>query len=74
MSRRLRSPLVEGSSPSVGALPLERLADVLEALEQIRLYLPVYRVIKAKTGSKQQALDAIKFLAQFDDEYKGDPL
>lgn len=43
-------------------------ADIYEALERLKLYTPVYLSVLKKTGSKEQALEAIKYLMRFDYE------
>lgn len=42
--------------------------EVLEAIEKVQKYLPVYRAVLKHTGDKKQALDAVLFVAKAEDE------
>lgn len=45
---------------------MELLADVMEAIELMNRYRPVYLEVLKRTGDKKQAIDAIKYIARME--------
>ncbi len=46
----------------------ELICDVVEALEKINKYKPIYLAVLKHTGSKRDAISAVKYVAQLEEE------
>lgn len=51
---------------------MELIADVLEAIEMVQKYGPLYRAVLKETGSKEQAIAAVKYVARMAEELERD--
>jgi len=46
----------------------DQIATIFEALEKMKRWSPVYKAVLKATGDKQQALDAIKYISELEDQ------
>lgn len=46
----------------------EMICDVLEAIEKMREYKPLYEIVLKMTGDKKQAIATVKFVIQMEKE------
>lgn len=45
------------------------LDDIVEAIENMKKWRPIYEAVLKHTGDKKQALDAVLYLKQIEEQY-----